>query len=123
MLIHEAFDRTLRRHGISAKTLAKEANISESHLSQFRNGKGGAITHTTLENLLSAMERLTVGSNSYFYMLLAGRSLEQADIDSFVASIDDSDLEVLFSAIAKRFSHRAYKFSGHHPQSNEQLAV
>jgi DNA-binding Xre family transcriptional regulator len=104
MLIHESFDKTLREYGISAKVLARLAKVSEGHISNFRNGKGGAMSHTTLEEILDAMEQLAPGSKSYFFLLLAGRNSEQTDIDAFVQSVDDSQLGNLLNAIAKRVS-------------------
>ena len=107
MLIHESFDRTLRKYGIAAKTLAKLANISEGHISQFRNGRGGALGHTKLEELLSAMENLAPGSRSYFYLLLAGENSNYSDVDILVQSMDEAQLGRLLAAIARRVSLQA----------------
>jgi DNA-binding Xre family transcriptional regulator len=123
MLIHESFDKTLRRYSISAKALSRLANISEAHVSQFRNGKGGAMSHTTLEDILNAMEQLAPGSKSYFYILLAGKSVEQADIDVFVQSMDDVQLGSLLTAIAKRVSPQTSPLKGSSLRSTEQVAV
>lgn len=123
MLIHESFDKTLRRYGISAKALSRVANVSEAHVSQFRNGKGGAVSHTTLENLLEAMEQLAPGSKSSFCLLLAGKNLEQVDIDVFVQSMDDVQLGNLLTAIARRVSPRASQLKDSAFQSVEQFAV
>lgn len=106
MLIHESFDKTLKRYGISAKALSRAANVSEGHVSQFRNGKGGAVTHTTLEDLLNAMDQLEPGSRSYFCLLLAGKNPEQPSIDVLVESLDDMQLGNLLNAIARRVSPR-----------------
>lgn len=123
MLIHESFDKTLRRYSISAKALSRLANISEAHVSQFRNGKGGAMSHTTLEDILNAMEQLAPGSKSHFYILLAGKSVEQADIDVFVQSMDDVQLGSLLTAIAKRVSPKTSQLNGNGFRSTEQIAV
>lgn len=123
MLIHEAFDKTLRRYGISAKALSRLANISESHVSQFRNGKGGSVSHTTLEDLLNAMEQLAPGSKSSFYLLLAGKNPEQADIDVFVQSMDDVQLGNLLTAIARRVSPQAGQLNDSAFRTPEQVAV
>jgi DNA-binding Xre family transcriptional regulator len=123
MLIHESFDKTLRKYGISAKTLAQHANVSASHLSQFRNGKGGAMSHTTLEEILNAMERLEPGSKSYFYLLLAEKNLEHTDIDIFVQSMDDVQLGNLLSAIARRVSPKVNQLNENGFRSAEQIAV
>lgn len=123
MLIYESFDKTLRRYSISAKALSRLANISEAHVSQFRNGKGGAMSHTTLEDILNAMEQLAAGSKSYFYILLAGQSVEQADIDVFVQSMDDVQLGSLLTAIARRVSPKTSQLNGNGFCSTEQIAV
>ena len=124
MLIHESFDKTLRKYGISAKTLAQLANVSASHLSQFRNGKGGAMSHTTLEEILNAMERLEPGSKSYFYLLLAGKNNEQVDdIDILVQSMDDVQLGNLLTAIARRVSPKTSQLDESAFRSTEQIAV
>lgn len=123
MLIHESFDKTLRRYGISAKALSRVANVSEPHVSQFRNGKGGAVSHTTLEDLLNAMEELAPGSRSSFYLLLAGKNSDAADIDVFVQSIDDVQLGNLLTAIARRVSPKASQVNDSAFRSAEQIAV
>ena len=123
MLIHESFDKTLRKYGISAKTLAQLANVSTSHLSQFRNGKGGAMSHTTLEEILNAMEQLEPGSKSYFYLLLAGKNFEYTDIDIFVQSMDNMQLGNLLTAIDKRVSPKVSQLNENELQSDEKVAV
>lgn len=123
MLIHEAFDKTLRRYSISAKDLSRLANVSAAHISQFRNGKGGAMSHTTLEDILNTMEQIAPGSKSYFYLLLAGKSVEEADIDTFVQSMDDVQLGSLLTAIARRVSPQTSQLNGNGFRSTEQIAV
>jgi DNA-binding Xre family transcriptional regulator len=123
MLIHEAFDKTLRKYAISAKVLAQLAGISEAHISRFRNGKGGSIAHNTLEDLLSAMEQLEPGSKSYFYLLLAGKELMQSDIDLFVQSMDDAQLGNLLAAIARRVSPKTSSLNEQSRHSTERVAV
>lgn len=123
MLIHEAFDKTLRRYGISAKDLSRLANVSAAHVSQFRNGKGGAVSHTTLEDIINTMEQLAPGSKSYFYLLLAGKSVEEADIDTFVQSMDDVQIGSLLTAIARRVSPQTSQLNGNGFRSTEQIAV
>lgn len=107
MLIRESFDRTLKKYGITAKELAKLANISEGHISQFRNGRGAAIAHVKLEELLDAMEQLAPGSRSYFYLLLAQKNVEYSDVDILVQSMDEVQLGKLLVAIARRVSLQA----------------
>ena len=123
MLIHESFDKTLRKYSISAKALSRLANVSEAHVSQFRNGKGGAMSHTTLEDLLNTMEQLAPGSKSYFYLLLAEKSIEQADIEVFVQSMDDMQIGTLLTAIARRVSPNTSPLNGDVFRSTEPIAV
>ena len=103
MLIHEAFDQTLKRYAISGKALAQLAGVSTSHVSQLRNGKGNS-SHKTLEELLSAMEQLAPGSRFSFCLLLAGRNPERAGIDELVESMDDAQLKKLLLLVAERLS-------------------
>lgn len=123
MLIHESFDKTLKRYNITGKVLSRLANVSEAHVSQFRNGKGGAMSHTTLEDILNTMEQLAPGSKSYFYLLLAEKSIEQADIEVFVQSMDDMQLGTLLTAIARRVSPNTSQLNGNGFRSTEAIAV
>lgn len=110
MLIHEAFDKTLKKQSISAKTLSSLAKVSESHISQFRNGKGGDVSHTTLERLLAAMDEIVPGSRLYFCLLLAGKNPERLNMEDsldpvlLVDSMSGRQLASLLNAIADRFS-------------------
>ncbi|MES1026666.1 helix-turn-helix transcriptional regulator [Gloeocapsa sp. BRSZ] len=123
MLIHEAFDKTLRKYSISAKALSQLAKISEAHISRFRNGKGGAMAHNTLEDILSAMEQLEPGSKSYFYLLLAGKDSVPSDIDLLVELMDDIELSNLLSAIARRVSPKSSSLTEKSRHSTERIAV
>ena len=123
MLIHEAFDKTLKRYSITGKVLSRLANVSEAHVSQFRNGKGGAMSHTTLEDVLITLEQLAPGSKSYFYLLLAEKSIEQADIEVFVQSMDNMQIGTLLTAIARRVSPNTSPLNGDDFRLTEQVAV
>lgn len=81
------------------------------------------MSHTTLETLLDAMEQLAPGSKSHFYLLLAGKNSEQADIEVFVQSIDDTQLESLLSAIARRVAPRTSQLNEKVFCSTQQMAV
>lgn len=76
MPIHQCFDETLKKYKITGAALARQVGISPSHISQFRNGKGGAVTHTTLEELVEAMDTLAPGSKLYFCLRFAGTEPE-----------------------------------------------
>ncbi|MEC4811828.1 MAG: hypothetical protein SAK29_00860 [Scytonema sp. PMC 1069.18] len=73
MNISKCFDQTLKKYGITGAVLSKKVGVSTSHISQFRNGKGGSVSHKTLEDMLDAMEELAPGSKLYFCLLLAGK--------------------------------------------------
>jgi transcriptional regulator with XRE-family HTH domain len=60
MLIYQAFHHTLKRYDISGKALARVAGVSESLVSQFRQGKKG-VTDEMLDNLLQAMQKIAPG--------------------------------------------------------------
>ena len=122
MLIHESFDKTLRRYNISAKALSDAAGVSTSHVSQFRNGKGGAVSHTTLEDMLDAMEQLAPNSRSYFCLLLAGKSPEQVEIDVLIESMDYSQIGSLLTALAKHVPPKVSRSANGQLQV-EQVAV
>jgi DNA-binding Xre family transcriptional regulator len=119
MLIHEAFDKTLRRYGISGKALSQISGVSTAHISQFRNGKGGAMSHTTLEGLLNAMDEVAPGSRFCFCLLLAGKNPEQSGADVLVESMDDTQLKSLLLLVAEKLSAP----SGKQSETNEMLLV
>lgn len=104
MLIHKAFDQTLKSYGITGKALSVATGVSTAHISQFRNGKGGAVTHTTLEDLLNGMEQLASGSRFSFCLLLAGKSPEQLGTEDLVQSMDDRQLKSLLLSVAEKLS-------------------
>lgn len=107
MLINKCFDETLKKYGITGATLSRKTGITASHISQFRNGKGGAVTHTTLDQMLQAMEELAPGSKLHFCLLLAGRNptefllkLNQPDLRSLVTSATPAQRAEILHALA-----------------------
>ncbi|RUT05057.1 hypothetical protein DSM106972_038780 [Dulcicalothrix desertica PCC 7102] len=90
MLINQCFDETLKKYGITGAVLSRHIGISPSHVSQFRNGKGSAVSHTILEQMLQAMEELAPGSRFYFCLLLAGKNPAE-----FMAGHSNIDLHSL----------------------------
>lgn len=73
MNINQCFDETLKKYRITGAVLSRKVGVSPSHISQFRNGKGGSVAHTTLEEMLNAMEEIAPGSRLYFCFLLSGQ--------------------------------------------------
>lgn len=93
MLINKCFDETLKKYGISGAALSRKVGITASHISQFRNGKGGAVTHTTLEQMLEAMEELAPGSKLHFCQLFTGTNPTE-----FLVNSDRSDWRSLVTS-------------------------
>ena len=111
-LIGQLVDKTMRHWEIVGKELAKKAGISETHLSQFRNGRTN-IGDDKLVKLLSAMDEIAPGSRSYFCALLADSHDAQkhffsqllgdsADLKQLIASMDLIQLAELMDVIALR---------------------
>lgn len=107
MNISKCFDETLKKYRITGAALARKANISPSHVSQFRNGKGGDVTHTSLEKMLEAMESLAPGSRLYFCLLLAGKnpieylSCDPTDLPSLVLAASPNEKAQIFYALGR----------------------
>lgn len=102
MLIHEAFNETLKRYKISGRALAQEAQASESLVSQFRHGKKG-VTDDMLDSLLEAMQQLAPGSRKYFCSLLAGEPIRLSVSEGEFKDISEDEIPELLIAIARRW--------------------
>lgn len=102
MLIHIAFDETLKTYRISGKRLARTAHLSESLVSEFRRGKGG-VTDQTLNKLLVAMETIDSGARRYFCSLIAGESRRDADLTDVIESLSEDEIPQLLRALANRW--------------------
>ncbi|KYC34889.1 hypothetical protein WA1_50140 [Scytonema hofmannii PCC 7110] len=107
MNISRAFDETLKKYGVTGAALARKANISPSHVSQFRNSKGGDVTHTSLEKMLEAMESLAPGSKLYFCLLVAGKNPVEylsgnlTDLSSLVLAASPHEKAQIFYALGR----------------------
>ena len=102
MLIHEAFNETLKRYKISGRALAQAAQASESLVSQFRHGKKG-VTDDMLDSLLQAMQQLAPGSRKYFCSLLAGDPIKLGVSKGEFKDISEDEIPELLIAIARRW--------------------
>ncbi len=102
MLIHKAFDETLKTYRISGKALAKAANISESLVSEFRRGKGG-VTDQTLNKLLRAIDTIDSGARRYFCSLIAGESGRSGSLLNAIENLSEEEIPSLLIAIANRW--------------------
>ena len=102
MLIHKAFDKTLKNYRISGKALAQAANVSESLVSEFRRGKGG-VTDQTLNKLLGAIETIDSGARRYFCSLIAGESGREGSLLNAIENLSEEEIPSLLIAIANRW--------------------
>lgn len=102
MLIHEAFDQTLKRYRINGRAIAQVAEVSESLVSQFRHGKTG-VTDEMLDKLLNAMQEIAPGSRKYFCSLVAGEPMEVKSLKDVVEAISEDEIPDLLMAIARRW--------------------
>jgi len=106
MSIHKCFDETLKKYNITGASLARQVGISPSHISQFRNGKGGDVSHTTLEKMLEALESLAPGSKLYFCLLLAGKNPVEflanpsSDLSTLVLAASQEEKAEILNALA-----------------------
>lgn len=102
MLIHKAFDETLKNYRISGKALAETASVSNALVSEFRRGKRG-ITDQTLNKLLVAIETIEPGARRYFCSLIAGESKREGNISDVIESLSEEEIPQLFIALANRW--------------------
>jgi transcriptional regulator with XRE-family HTH domain len=109
MLLHEAFDKTLKYCRISGTELAKLSRVSSSHISQFRNGlflegRGSDMTSRSLDELLKAAEQIEPKTRLIFTLYLADRDpdlvLNSSSLLSNIQSMDTAQLSQLLMAIA-----------------------
>ncbi|MFB2895647.1 hypothetical protein ACE1CI_22300 [Aerosakkonemataceae cyanobacterium BLCC-F50] len=102
MLIHEAFDLTLKRYRIGDRAIAQVAGASESLVSQFRRGKTG-VTDEMLDKLLNGMQQIAPGSRKYFCSLVAGEPMGIKNLEDVVEAISEEEIPELLMAIARRW--------------------
>ncbi len=113
MNISKSFDETLKRYGITGAVLSKKMGISPSHISQFRNGKGGAVSHTTLEDMLNAINEIAPGSRRYFCQLLAEEPLSEKKINSgeklieMIENASDDEMVMVMMAMSRRWKSKS----------------
>lgn len=103
-MIHNFFDRTLKHYGITGKKLSEVTGISQTHISEFRNGKTNPSCET-LMLLLDGAERISPGARQYFCQLLAGRSVSALSASPLSLAIDamsSEELAQLLLAVADR---------------------
>lgn len=99
-MIHQHFDKTMKDHHISGKMLSEVTGISQTHVSQFRNGKTNPPCDT-LMLLLDGLEQIEPGARQYFCQLLAGKSFDTA-----IDAMDSQQLAQLLVAIADKIQSK-----------------
>ena len=106
-----AFDRTLRRYRITAKSIAQETGMSQAHLSAFRNGENLSVE--ALSAILQVMENTNPGSIKYFLQQVEqtansqpSPSKSQSNMEKLIANATDDEFEDLMLAIAQRWRER-----------------
>ena len=110
MLLHEAFDKTLKYCRITATELTKLSGVSSSRISQFRNGlflegKGSDLTSRSINDLLGAIEQIEPKARLVFALLLADQDPAVLRNSSWpnsilVESMEQAQLSQLLIAIA-----------------------
>lgn len=110
MLLHEAFDKTLKYCRISATEITKISGVSSSRISQFRNGlfmegKGSDLTSRSLDEMLKAAEQIDSKARKVFSLYLAGEDPDLVSSTSWTDSLrldsmDQSQISQLLMAIA-----------------------
>jgi len=99
-MIHNFFDRTLKRHGITGKKLSEVTGISQTHISEFRHGKTNPSCET-LMLLLEKADQIEPGAKQYFCQLLAGRSV--SPLAMAINTMSSEELAQLLLAIAEQW--------------------
>jgi transcriptional regulator with XRE-family HTH domain len=102
MLIHEAFNQTLKRYRISGRALAQAAEVSESLVSQFRHGKT-CVTDEMLDKLLQGIQVIAPGARKYFCSLIAGEPAGVSTVEKVIEAISEDEIPELLMAIARRW--------------------
>jgi hypothetical protein len=87
MQIHEALAEALKRHKISARSIAVAAGLSESQVSLFLNGQRGM----DYKNISAFMSALPAVTYQEFCRLMAGDS-PVATVDAAIAILASSPL-------------------------------
>lgn len=95
------FNKTLRKFGITAKSLSLRTGVQERQVSLFRNGKD--LMAATLFDLVGAMPP---EAQRYFFESLLGESLgeQSPDLEQVVQEATSAELGHLLKAIGSKMS-------------------
>ena len=97
MHYREAFNQTLEKFKISAKSLALESGVQERQISHFRNGKD-----LMAETLFALVAALPSEVQTYYFSCIGGESvLETVDLRSLIESMSITRKSEVLSLIAE----------------------
>lgn len=101
MLLHQALDETIKYCRMSAKELSQASGVSNSRISQFRNGlflegKGSDLTSRAINDLIDAATYIDPKAKRVFSFFLA--DLDPKSIKFSSSFLDTSQLDAMDSA-------------------------
>lgn len=103
MHYRDAFNQTLEKFKISAKSLALSSGVQERQISHFRNGKD-----LMAETLFALVNALPLEAQIYYFSCIGGESaLERVDLRSLVKSMPIARKSELLSLIAESLRENA----------------
>lgn len=123
MLVHQAFDKMLKQCGIAAKDLAAVTGVSNSRISQFRNGtflagKGSDLTSRALDELLTGAQKLNPDAGMVFSLLLIDKNpacvespdslnkvVAQGNLRSLIKAATDKEAQEIALALAEKYAN------------------
>lgn len=84
-------DRTMKYFGVVARTLSQHTGVSETHISEYKNGHTD-ITTAILYKILEGMDVQSPGARAYFCALLTGDPSPKKRIahGSFIEMLDEA---------------------------------
>ena len=96
MNYRDAFNQTLEKFKISAKSLALKSGVQERQISQFRHGKD-----LMAETLFALVAALPSEAQAYYFSCIGGESvLETVDLRSLIRSMSVARKSEVLSLIA-----------------------
>ncbi len=96
-----------KNYQIDSKKLAEKSNISEKHLSQFRNGRSN-LTYEALWNLILALEEIEPRSRIDLGLLIGGCCEENGEVnwEKIINIISEQDVALILNAIGKKIVNK-----------------
>lgn len=123
MNLNKAFDQTLKKFRISAKSLSEESGVATQIISDFRRGKKAI--HT--DNLEKLLQFLPTEAQAYLFSLFVDGNLTSDEIllssnrdwQLLISSASLGDIEEILRALSNRYSE--LKNSKSSSQSEEEV--